>query len=59
MNSRIRLKHKFIIGRRRKRNIMIMIFIFFLVCLFFVLRYINNKILPLILNYAELELRKI
>lgn len=59
MNRRIRLKHKFIIRKPRRRNIIIIIFIFFLVSLFFVLKYINNKISPVILNYAELEARKL
>ena len=59
MNRKIRLRHKFIIRKPKKRNITIMIFVFFLICLFFVLRYISNKVSPVILNYAELELRKI
>ena len=59
MNRRIRLKQKFIIRKPRKINLIIIVLIFFLVTLFFVLRYINNKISPIILNYAELELRQI
>ncbi len=59
MNKRVRLKHKFVIGKPRKRNIIIIILIFILITLFFILRYINNKISPVILNYAELELRKL
>lgn len=59
MNKRVRLKHKFVVGKPKKRNIIIIIFIFFLISLFFVLRYINSKVSPVILNYAELELRKL
>lgn len=59
MNRRIRLKQKFVIRKPKRRNIIVIIFMFFLISLFFVLRYINNKISPIILNYAELELRQI
>lgn len=59
MNRRIKLKHKFVIRKLRKRNKLIIILIFFFMSLFFVLKYINNKISPIILNYAELEVRKL
>lgn len=59
MNRRVRLRHKFIIGKPRKINTIIIIFISFFVSLFFVLKYINSKISPIILNYAELEVRKL
>ena len=59
MNRRVKLKHKFIIGKLKRRNTVIITFMFFLIGLFLVLRYINNKVSPIILNYAELELRKL
>lgn len=59
MSRRIKLKQKFVIKKPRKINIIIITFMFFLVSLCFVLKYVNNKISPIILNYAELELRKI
>lgn len=59
MNRRVKLKHKFVIGKIKKGNIVIIIFMFFLISLILVLRSINNKVSPIILNYAELELRKL
>lgn len=59
MYRRIKLKKKFILGKYKKNNIIITIFLFFIISLFFVLKYVNNKISPIILNYAELEVRKL
>lgn len=59
MYRRIRLKPKFMLRKPRRRNIIIIILILFIISLCFVLKYVNNKISPVILNYAEIELRQI
>lgn len=59
MYKKIKLKHKYLLKKAKKRNIVILLFVLFLICLFMIFRIINNKISPIILSYAELELRKL
>ena len=59
MYKKIKVKRKCLLKKTKKRNIIIVLLIFFLICLFMVLRIINTKLSPIILNYAELELRKL
>lgn len=59
MNRKVKLKRKIVMKQPKKRNIIIAIFIIFLTSLIFFLNYINKKISPIILNYAELEVRKL
>ena len=60
MNKRIHLRKKIILfNRKKKTNIFAFTAIFLVVCLILVFNFINKKVSPIILNYAELEARKL
>lgn len=60
MNKRIHLKKKIILFNKNKKiNIFVITFIFFVIFLILIFNFINKKVSPVILNYAELEARKL
>lgn len=65
MNNHIRLRRKFILFRRssKKRNrisnIIIFTIIGLMLAIILVFRFIDKKVSPVLLNYAELEARKV
>lgn len=60
MNKRIHLKKKIILfNKNKKMNIFVITFIFFVIFLILIFNFINKKVSPVILNYAELEARKL
>ena len=60
MNKRIHLRKKIILfDRKKKTNIFVVTAIFLVACLILVFNFINKKVSPVILNYAELEARKL
>ena len=60
MNKRIHLRKKIILfNRKKKTNIFVFTAVFFVVCVILVFNFINKKVSPVILNYAELEARKL
>lgn len=61
MNNRIHLKRKinFIKRGNKTKNIIVLIAIFLIICIIAVFRFINNRVSPVILNYAELEARNL
>lgn len=60
MKKRIKLKKKTIFNlfKMRRRNLFIYLFILFTVALVFLFRFIDTKVTPVLINYAELEMRK-
>lgn len=60
MKKRIKLKKRISIKKINvnRKNLFIYLFIFFLIVLFFSFRFIDNKVTPILMNYAELEMRK-
>lgn len=61
MHNRIRLKKKIIFKkniRMKKSTFFILIFIFFITALIYLFNFINSKISPVLMDYAELELKK-
>lgn len=60
MHNRIHFRKKIKIFRRpKKRNIIIFITISILISIIFIFNYINKKISPTLLSYAELEAKKL
>lgn len=60
MNKKIHLRKKIILfDKKKKTNIFVFTAIFFVACLILVFNFINQKVSPVILNYAELEARKL
>ncbi len=60
MSKKIHLRKKIILfNKHSKKSLFILIFSTLLVILVFLFKFINNKVTPLILDYAELEARKL
>lgn len=63
MNGRIRLRKKIIFfkrrGRRKSKNIIVLTIIGLIISLILVFSFISKKVTPVILNYAEIEVKKI
>lgn len=60
MNRKIHLKKKIrLFNKIKKKNIFIITFIFIVIFLIFIFKFINKQVSPTILNYAELEARKL
>ena len=59
MRKRLRLKGKKRIGKFNKKEILVIIFIFLIVAIYFSFKFINLKVNPILLDYAELESRKL
>ena len=64
MYNRLRLKRKISLFHKypnmnKKKNIIILTLIFLLISIILIFKLIDKKVSPVILNYAELEVRKI
>lgn len=60
MKKKIRLKKKiFLFNRCNKKNLIPLIFIFLIIIIVFIFKFINKQVTPVVLNYAELEARKL
>ena len=54
--NRIRLRKKYLLHVHLcKKNVIVVTCISFLICLIFLFKWINQKVYPLLLNYAETE----
>lgn len=60
MKKRLKLRKKMSFKKIKikKKNLFIYLFILFLVTLFFSFRFVDKKVTPVLMNYAELEMRK-
>lgn len=60
MKKKIRLKRKIVdIRKITRKNLIVLTFLFLITCIFFSFIYINNKISPILLEYAETEVSKL
>lgn len=60
MNKRIHLRKKIILfNKKKKMNIFIFTTVLIVIFLFLIFKFINKQVSPVILNYAELEARKL
>lgn len=60
MNKKIHLKKKIILfNKKNKVNVFVITFILLIFALVFIFKFINKMVTPTILNYAELEARKL
>lgn len=56
---RMRLKRKVYLFKRNKSNILVIVIVGIILCVYFLLRFINTKVSPVLFDYAELEARKL
>lgn len=59
MNKKIHLSKKIILFKNKKKNILVLVFVIICIFLVFIFKFINKKVFPVVLNYAELEARKL
>lgn len=59
--ARIRLRKKYVLKRKNmsKLNKIILVIIAFVISLFLLFQFLQYKVLPILMNYAELEVRKL
>lgn len=59
MKKKIHLRKKIVIFKNKKRNLFIIIFVMILIFVILIFKFVNYKVTPVVLNYAELEARKL
>lgn len=55
MRKKIHLKKKYLIGKKNRGNLLVAVVLLFILSLFFAFRWINKKVTPILMEYAELQ----